>query len=136
MCFFMCFYTFLHSVLCCSCHSDIHLPSTCSPFMQTSKPAVHSILTDLIVVLEASTNATRNLITLRKNINTDGFRTSKQQRMDEYELEVARKRLGKAKHDIVITYNELVWKCDASMQTRIRAWIEHYANLNKQIKSH
>lgn len=84
----------------------------------------HSCLEAVTLSLEARASAARNLAVLRQNIKSDRHRTPKQERMDEHELEVARKNLSAAKRHFVLTYNETAGQCDEDTRKLLWQWLE------------
>jgi len=84
----------------------------------------HSCLEAVALSLEAQTSAARNLDVLRQNIKSDRHRTSRQERMDEHELEVARKKLSAAKRHFVLTYNETAGQCNEDTRKLLWQWLE------------
>ena len=87
----------------------------------------HSCLEAVTLSLDARTNAARNLAVLRQNIKSDQRRTPKQERMDEHELEVARKKLSAAKRHFVLTYNETAGQCNEDTRKLLWQWLEKNA---------
>ena len=87
----------------------------------------HSCLEAVTLSLEAQTSAARNLDVLRQNIKSERHRTPKQERMDEHELDVARKKLSAAKRHFVLTYNETAGQCNEDTRKLLWQWLEKNA---------